>query len=95
MGKGLSKDKKARKLALQHWLEAVSSIPLEVKYIVPPHKTTNLSLCIPNLIPYCYRSIHDIDMAIIFTSIMPNGSTVRVNSPSFIGKIIWYIIRNY
>lgn len=26
VGKGLSKDEKAQKLALQHWLEAVSSV---------------------------------------------------------------------
>lgn len=32
VGKGLSKDKKARKLALQHWLEAVSYIPYRSTY---------------------------------------------------------------
>jgi hypothetical protein len=34
VGKGLSKDEKARKLALQHWLEAVSTNYYIVKFSV-------------------------------------------------------------
>jgi hypothetical protein len=32
VGKGLSKDEKAQKLALQHWLEAVSSFSFIIKF---------------------------------------------------------------
>jgi hypothetical protein len=40
VGKGLSKDEKAKKLALQHWLEAVSPM-LEVKSL---NQTTSFYL---------------------------------------------------
>lgn len=81
VGKGLSKDEKARKLALQHWLEAVSGIYTlsETTSSSPPART--------NFIPSCYRLILDIDTGIIFSFIMSNGCTVKVDSPSFIGKI--------
>lgn len=84
VGKGLSKDKKARKLALQHWLEAVSFIPYSAIYLrinVQNFLYGFLLLFLP-----INRLILDIAMATIFTFIMRNGSIVRVHSPSSIGK---------
>lgn len=83
MGKGLSKDAKARKLALQHWLEAVSS-HLETKLW---DKATILLYLILILIFPFNRLIPGIVMDIIFNSIMPNGFIARVNSLSSIGKV--------
>lgn len=70
VGKGLSKNGKAQKLAFQHWLEAVSK---------PIHYVT-FSLCVDTVELYTdliilvlSRLIHDIGMGTIYISIMLNG----------------------
>ena len=80
----MSKDKKARKLALQHWLEAVSTLSNEgssdkSSLLFSSHLLTPLHNS-DRLIPV-------IDMAIIFNFIMSTGFSVRVNSPSSTGKL--------
>ena len=77
MGKGLSKDEKARKLALQHWLEAVRTFFYNVflcgyEFCVMPKCDNN-------------RSILDIAMATICNSITMLGSIVTVTNPFSIG----------
>lgn len=78
VGKGLSKDQKAQKLALQHWLEAVSLV--DPRFI----SLSNLHLSYVGLLAI-NRLILDIAMVTISISTMTIGSTVKAGSPSSTG----------
>ena len=82
VGKGLSKDAKARKLALLHWLEAVR-YSLEIKLW---NGVTGLLYLILILFSLSNRLIHGIVMDITFNFIMSNGFIARARSLSSIGK---------
>jgi len=86
VGKGLSKNGKAQKLALQHWLEAVGIMLMNTAYLV------SLFLVLRCRTEFCFsffiwnRLTLDIVMGITSISIMPNGLSLRAENPSFIGK---------
>lgn len=83
MGKGLSKDEKARKLALQHWLEAVRM------FFHNGFSLCGYEFCV---MPKCdnNRSILDIAMATICNSITMLGFIVTVTNPFSIGRFAIY-----
>lgn len=86
VGKGLSKAEKARKLALQHWLEAVSSIlcfQLHFKHT----KSLSLFFSLTSFRTSVYRLILVIATVTIFNFIMPSGFNVTADKPSSIGKL--------
>lgn len=80
VGKGLSKDEKAQKLALQHWLEAVSSYNF--------FKAWNVLMNVLrlNCLIFVYRLIQDIDMDTIYTSTMMFGQLARAHNLSSTGN---------
>jgi len=82
VGKGLSKDAKARKLALLHWLEAVR-YRLEIKLW---NGFTGLLYLILILFFLSNRLIHGIVMDTTFNFIMSIGFIARAHSLSSIGK---------
>lgn len=78
VGKGLSKDVNARKLAPEHWREAVSSIYNHFLLLFVPYsiKMHNVS---PN------RSTHGIDTDIISIFTTTSGVSAKATSRSFTG----------
>lgn len=82
VGKGLSKNEKARKLALQHWLEAVN-VTIEIK--LNSHMELGFVFIVLTCIDLRCRLIHDIDTGTIFISIMILGLNARAGSRSFTG----------
>ena len=48
MGKGLSRDSKAQKLAFEHWIEAVIFSPLSFRFLLP---------CFPLLFYFIYSGV--------------------------------------
>lgn len=81
VGKGLLKDEKAQKLALRHWLEAVSFgfVCLTLVY-----GYSNVLLII--IICFSYRLTHVIGTDIIYTYIMMSGRKAKVLSHFSSGK---------
>ncbi|RWW05455.1 hypothetical protein GW17_00031266 [Ensete ventricosum] len=79
VGKGLSKDEKAQKLALQHWLEAVRSRKLS-NIVLNPSARMYMTLI------QMYRLILGIDMVTISNSTTTVGFNARACSPSSTGQ---------
>lgn len=74
MGKGLSKDAKAQKLAFQHWIEAVSE-----SFAGKSQEQYRVLICC--LFSFClFRLIPDIDMGIACISTMKNGVKLKLAS---------------
>lgn len=82
VGKGLSKDAKAQKLAFQHWIEAVSYISGVSLW---PAFQILLSLLLL-LLSVNFRLIQGIVMGITCICIMKNGVKQMLVSHSSIGK---------
>lgn len=86
VGKGLSKNGKAQKLALQHWLEAVS---LDLFNGTPNLCfMTNFNFANMEKAFLCNRSTHDIVMDTTCISTMCNGCILRAKSPSSTGTCL-------
>ena len=80
VGKGMSKNEKAQKLALQHWLEAVSY-----------YRETHLNFQFPwielsLILVYCHRLTRGIGMDTTCTFTTTSGFTVRVENLSSTGS---------
>jgi hypothetical protein len=85
VGKGLSKDEKAQKLALQHWLEAV--LIVLIAFLVYP-LFNEIKIFTSNVFFFgllMRRLIQDIGTAITSISTMIPGFTVKANSLSSTG----------
>lgn len=84
MGKGLSKDAKAQKLAFQHWIEAV--IILSIGFVYFQFSLSFGFLCSFVMMFWACRLIHGIGMGIACMCIMKNGVKQMLVSHSFTGK---------
>lgn len=92
VGKGLSLDAKAQKLAFQHWIEAVSMIVLFYKNFMYDQLLLIVYysfLILIGLDLKC-RLIHAIAMGTTCIIIMKNGAKLTLVSHSFIGEIIFF-----
>ena len=84
MGKGLSKDDKAQKLALRHWLEAVRPLSLSLSLFIYIYVYTQIFSDF--LFVLEYRLIQGIDTGTIYICTMMSGLKARAHSLSSTGE---------